>query len=325
MRFPAVVPRSLLCAAVLAGAVAGGPGVARAGTRSFLPTDGKLAFTATRSGPDDWAIYTRRPAGGHPERISRPRWTSTGPSWSPSGSLIAYARSVAGGGDDQLVVASPSGEDVNVVVDGDSTGIRSLDRPTWSPDGRSLAFMGFDPVLGQQIYRVNADGSGLEELTHLPSYAAPEDPAWSPAGGLIAFDAWNSGDEDAVSDIYLMDPDGSDLRRFTDDRILDFDPVFSPDGGAIVWSRNDRQIVEEGVDGTGFRVLVSGDGFNAFPAWSPGGDWIAFVGNRPACDGCGRSYDVFLMTASGGDVHPVTHTSGVQYLSPTWRRSARGS
>ena len=325
MRSLVVVCRFLLCAALLtvalAGVSAGAAGAAVTG--AFSTVDGKLAFAGTRGGPDSWAIYTRRPSGGHPERISRPGWTSTGPSWSPSGSLIAYARSR--GGDDQIVVANPKGDGVRVVVDGAVAGIRSLDRPTWSPDGASLAFMGFDPVLGQQIYRANVDGSGLEELTALPSYAAPEDPAWSPAGNLIAFDAWNSADEDAVSDLYLMDTDGSDLRRFTDDRTLDFDPVFSPDGSALVWSRNDRQIVEESVDGTGFRVIVSGDGFNAFPAWAPGGDWIAFVGNRPACDGCVRGYNVFLMTASGGDVHPVTHSVGVQYLSPTWRRSARGS
>jgi Tol biopolymer transport system component len=338
-RLPTLALRSLLCAVALAGVLVGRvpfagaagatgvPGTAGAagavGTRSFAQVDGKLAFASTRQGPNDWAIYTRRPSGGHPVRISGPRWTSTTPSWSPDGSLIAYARSVSGG-DDQIVVANPVGRDVRVLVDGEATGILSLDSPTWSPDGASLAFTGFDPVLGPQIYRVNVDGTGLDELTDLPSYAAPEGLAWSPAGSLLAFDAWSSADEDAVSDIFLMNADGTDLRHFTDDRILDFDPAFSADGSAIIWSRNDRQIVEEGIDGTGFHVILSGGGFNGFPASAPGGDWIAFVGNRPACPGCGPSYNVFLMTATGGDIHPVTHTVGVQYLSPTWRRSARG-
>ena len=336
-RLPSRALRSLVCGVVLAGTLvaaqvsmaaadglSGTGGVGAAGTRSFASVDGKLAFAATRHGPDDWAIYARKPAGGHPARISGSRWTSTSPSWSPDGALIAYVRGVAGG-DDQIVVANGVGRDARVVVDGDATGIRLLDSPTWSPDGGSLAFVGFDPVLGQQIYRVNVDGSGLEELTDLPSYAAPEGLAWSPAGGVIAFDAWSSADEDAVSDIFLMDTDGSDLRHFTDDKILDFDPVFSPDGTSIIWSRNDRQIVEEGIDGTGFRVVVSGGDFNAFPVSSPGGDWIAFISNRPACEGCVRSYNVFLMTAAGDDIHAETHTVGVQYLSPTWRRSARGS
>jgi len=316
-----------LCAGLLSTATAGsavaGPAAA-ASARTFDVGDGKLAFTATRRGPDDWQIYVRRPSGGHPRAVSRPRWTNIDPAWSPDGSLIAYARSIPGG-DDQLVVAKGSGEGIRVVVDASSSGLVDMDRPSWSPDGSALTFQAFDPALGQQIFRVNADGSGLERLTDLPEYAAPEDPAWSPAGGTIAFDAWSGPDEDAWTDIYLMDTDGSDVHLFTDDKALDFNPTFSPSGSALLWSRQDRQIVTENVDGSGFRTITSSHDFNAEPTWAPGGDWIAFVSNRPACDGCVTSYNVFLMTPSGGDIHPVTHTVGVQYLSPSWRRSSRSS
>jgi len=327
MKSRALPFRVLVCAAVLVSPLVAGraDAFAAGAARSFATRDGKLGFAATRGGPDDWQIYTRKPSGGHPRSITGSGWANSGPAWSPDGSEIAFARSAPNGAEYQLAVTNPVGGNLRIVVDSASSGIVLFDRPSWSPDGSALTFQGYDPALGQQIYRVDADGTDLERLTNLPAYAAPEDPAWSPAGGTIAFDAWSSADEDAVTDIYLMDADGSNLRKFTDDKALDFNASFSPDGDELVWSRQDRQIVEEGIDGNGFRVVTASRDFNADPAWAPAGDWIAFVSNRPACDGCVRSYNVFLMTATGADIHPITHTVGVQYLSPTWRRSNRGS
>src|ERR687888_1213770 len=78
-------------------------------------------------------------------------------------------------------------EDV-YVVNGDGTGLRQLTTgpaqefdPSWSPDGRRVAYR-VDPGLGaSDVYVMNADGSGQRRI------AGGISPAWSPDGALIAY------------------------------------------------------------------------------------------------------------------------------------------
>lgn len=91
--------------------------------------------------------------------------------------------------------------------------------PVWSPDGRRLAFdsarTDLRPSDSKQIndvFVMSADGSDVKRLTD--SMGASADPAWSPDGSLIAFDA-DRGDYPAKQGIYVMDGDGANLRRVT--------------------------------------------------------------------------------------------------------------
>jgi Tol biopolymer transport system component len=82
------------------------------------------------------------------------------------------------------------------------------------------------------IWAVAIDGSGLRNLTHAPGYQAV--PAWSPDGNTIAFGA----DPAAIgttnisqAHIYLMNPDGSNVRQITrDPDTRDGFPAWLPDG-----------------------------------------------------------------------------------------------
>jgi Tol biopolymer transport system component len=85
---------------------------------------------------------------------------------------------------------------------------RWSDWPAWSPDGSKLAFdsnMGFN---GYQICVMNADGSNRIALTSLGKNTLPD---WSPDGKKIAFSSDRSGHQA----IYLMDTDGSNQIRIT--------------------------------------------------------------------------------------------------------------
>ena len=102
----------------------------------------------------------------------------------------------------------------------------SFSAPTWSPDGRKLAFVsdrdGFVSVYTPEIHVVNVDGSGQRNLTRNP--ASDSDPVWSPDGRKITFVR--------NFEIYVMNADGTGQTNLTRNPAHDFAPAWSPDGTA---------------------------------------------------------------------------------------------
>jgi len=86
----------------------------------------------------------------------------------------------------------------------------TLQDPRWSPDGTMLAF---DDKA--RICLVNADGTNQRCLENVdPAKGVNSFPAWSPDGTLIAFSAYSF--DEKTSGLYIMKPDGSELRRVSD-------------------------------------------------------------------------------------------------------------
>ena len=123
-----------------------------------------------------------------------------------------------------------------------------------------------------EIYTMNADGS---ELTLLKEVVTASDLQWSPDGSKLAFSD--------NFDIFVLNGDGSDLRRLTTDGdgyTSNQGPTWSPDGASIAY----RSLRSDGggiwvmnVDGSGQRPLESARGLmDMWPAWSPDGSRIAY-------------------------------------------------
>lgn len=142
--------------------------------------------------------------------------------------------------------------------------------PTWSPDGRSIAFLS-DRSGAPQLYSVSADGGTPTRLTDSPEGKMA--PAWSPADQWIAFIAQTS----SGGAIHLIDTQGISRRTIITTDVGDVAHLtWSPNGQQLLFDarRNGEQRVYSiGVDGTGLQQLTNFETWQ--PAWSPDGERIA--------------------------------------------------
>jgi Tol biopolymer transport system component len=288
-------------------------------TPAWSPDGKKLAYLARRR-PGTWDLYVVNAEGGGRRRLM-PDVRLRTLAWSPNGRTIA----VAGPGQ----AREPGATIVLYLVNADGSGRRLLARngeaPTWSPDGRQIAFG------SRGIWVVNADGSGRRQLTTQgPGRYAPL--AWSPDGRSIAF-LGEGGCGQFCFHLWVMNADGSGLRDLTPSvrggpgRGV-ADPAWSPDGRRIAFVRADFFGFSTGApsavyvvkpDGSGRRRLTWAPADYSAPAWSPDGQKLAFVSTL---DG---NNDVYVMNADGRrrrnlTVHPAY--DGDPTWSPDGRRIA---
>ena len=150
----------------------------------------------------------------------------------------------------------------------------------YSPDGRKIAFIS-DREGSQQMYVMNADGSGAKRVTNLTGFwwtAAP--PAWSPDGKMIAFSGGFSGSP-TLDDVYIMNANGSGLTTLISSEASDISPQFSPDGKRIAFSSlrsGNNEAWTANVDGTDQKQLTQCEVVSCgTPSWSPDGTRMAYT------------------------------------------------
>lgn len=140
----------------------------------------------------------------------------------------------------------------------------------------------------------------------------------------------NAGDPE----IYTVAPDGSDLRRVTDNRLHEHTPAWSPDRRQIVFGARppmnrdpalDADLFVMDADGSNVRRLTRGPKLDGSPAWSPDGSRIAFVRQFPQRPGRSGSDDeraTMVVSADGSGLRALS--SPRRYagdLAPAWSPS----
>jgi DNA-binding winged helix-turn-helix (wHTH) protein/Tol biopolymer transport system component len=154
-------------------------------------------------------------------------------------------------------------------------GGKSAEFLTFSPDGKSVAFVRFPEEV---LYRMNLDGTGLLKLTEPP--LAIRSAHWSPDGAQILINAQMANES---SKMYLMPAQGGALKRvIPDDQGGEGDPQWSPDSARIVYGTESNPWEPSGRIGinifdlaTGKTMSLPGSGEDFSPRWSPDGRHIA--------------------------------------------------
>jgi len=204
-------------------------------------------------------------------------------------------------------------------MNADGSGQRRLTRHakpkelTWSPDGRMVAFGSHARGGPRDVYVMNADGTGLLNLT--PGPGDGDALSWSPDGRKVGFRSLRDGS----GEIYVVNVDGTGLRRLTH---LTRNPVssggttwsapaWSPDGRKILFVRRgwghglgNSEILVMNADGSRQRNLTRNPAPDDDPVWSPDGRKILFVSKR---DGHG---EVYVMNANGSGQRNLTRLKG---------------
>lgn len=139
---------------------------------------------------------------------------------------------------------------------------------------------------------MNTDGSNRTSLVSTAALGIGFilETAWSPDSAKIAFISVR----DEGSSIFVIDADGSNLQRLTETDAFERQPVWSPDGTKIVFTRTTFVSEEDGegssdiylvnVDGSGTIQLTDHPGQDRWPTWLPGGQETAFQSTRDGQD-----------------------------------------
>ena len=227
-----------------------------------------------------------------------------------AGNIVYAGVDPKDGVSDVYVVKADGSAKTNLTDDGAN---RKDVSPELSRDGSRIVFVRHPGTGGTHLMVVNADGSGLTDVT--PANLELGDiaePSWSPDGTQIVF----SANADGNYDLFVLDLVTGKASRLTKTSapVQNVDPAWSPTGQAIAFSRSGLSSITRSVPASLYQLKLgstasparltkaeSGAG-DVSPVYSPDGKQIAFSSDR-----AGQS-DVYVLDLAGFALTQVTRT-----------------
>jgi TolB protein len=270
-------------------------------------------------------LLTPHPATSAAPSVSSPR------TW---GARIAFARYTSQSARTQIYAVRSTGGPVARVP----LQLAVVTGPSWSPDGKWLAFLGganspdtSDVTSNGTIYVAQPDGSHMERLYHGPGRVSGL--SWSPDSTRLVFA--RAATRGSGSSLWIVDTPSKRARKVTSGW-TDVQPSWSPDGRTIVFLRIDTKTYQSRIqlvrpNGSGLRQILVGWSHILEPVWSPDGSWLlvhdaaALYRVRP--DGSGRQILATLSADTRGareDPQPTWSPDGSRVVFCQYRPKSIG-
>ena len=233
---------------------------------SWSPDSNRVTYVSDRDG--NLEIYVSNIDGSNPVNISNNPADDGWAIWSPASDKIAFL-STRDGKTDVYVANSDGSNTLNLT----NTPGHNESAVSWSPDGTTLAYISWSvkstpnpyTIGDEKLMTIGVDGSNNVELIAAMGTDLDIAPEWSHDGTRIAFTSDKDTDVSRNLDIYIINKDGTGLRRFTTQDAQDYYPTWSPDDSQMVfisrrWGGDDiliKPIVSTGNVGANFSGRVS--------------------------------------------------------------------